>query len=417
MAAALSKFLAPSAYIGPMGILILFCLIYLIAVIVFLIWLKSAFSAHMKLSTSMHFLILLFLALMIALSSGFQVDYRSYLQIWGRVTDGLNPWIFKTGESTGNNYGPAYNLLALFAYLHPLLPKCFFVFLWIGTIAWLDRLSMVDEHLDFRKRILIWLLILVNPYFWRQIPLSAHFDILVATCCLGAIHCQKVRREILAGIWLGMGILFKFIPIVLLPFLCVQNRRIRPKTLVACSALVILTFAVCYILWGDGVFHPLFYAGAQASERHSIYRFLRGEFSPLRLFMENPNVDFISLPSIVILGVVLFFLHIKHNLETSAISLMMLIGVLLLYNLGHSQYQIVPIYVGIYWFIVHSRRGDNISKVVKFWLFYMAWISVIAPGLELAAGAKMAHEIKGIITFGIGAFFWWYLLKDSMAKV
>jgi hypothetical protein len=408
--------LAASPYISSKSILILFGLIYLIAALVFVIWLKSASSTHTKLSNSLHFFILLFLALMIGLLSGFQVDYDDYLRQWRLVTDGLNPWISKTGEGTSNAYGPAYNLLALFAYLHPLLPKCLFIFVWFGTIAWLDKLHMVNENLDFRKKALLWLLIMVNPYFWRQTSLAAHFDILVATCCLGAIHCQKVRREILAGIWLAMGILLKFIPIVLLPFLCIQNRRIRPKLLLTCSALVVLAFTICYILWGDAVFHPLLYAGERPSARHSIFRFLRGEYSPLRLFTDNPNVDFMSFPLIVLLGGILFLLHLKHNFEISAISLLTLTGVLLLYKVGHSQFQIIPIYVGSYWFIVHGRPGNDIVKVGKLALFYLAWISILAPALELAMGSKIAHEVKGILTFSVGSCFWLYLLKDSISR-
>jgi len=392
-------------------------LIYLIALLVFLIWFINASSTHVKLSYSLHFFTLLFLALMIALLSGFQVDYPHYLQQWRLVTDGLNPWISETGEATGNAYGPAYNLLALFAYLHPLLPKFLFIFVWFGTIAWLDKLHMVNENLDFRKKALLWLVIFVNPYFWRQTSLSGHFDILVATCCLGAIHCHKGRRDISAGIWLAVGILLKFIPIVLLPFLSIQNRRIRPKLLLTCSALVVLAFSICYILWGDAVFHPLLYGEERPSVRHSVFRFLRGEYSPLRLFTDNPNVDFMSTPLIVLFGGILFLLHLRHNFETTAISLLTLTGVLLLYKVGHSQFQIIPIYVGCYWFIVHGRAGNSIIKVGGLALFYLAWISILAPALVLVIGSKTAHEVKGIFTFSVGSCFWLYLLKDSISRI
>ena len=261
-----------TAYISSTGVLILSGIIYLIALLVFLIWFINASSTHVKLSYSLHFFALLFLALMIALLSGFQVDYPNYLQQWRLVTDGLNPWISETGEPTGNAYGPAYSLLALFAYLSPLLPKCLFIFVWFGTIAWLDKLHMVNENLDFRKKALLWLVILVNPYFWRQTSLSAHFDILVATCCLGAIHWSKGRRDISAGIWLAVGILLKFIPIVLVPFLSIQNRRIRPKLLLTCSTIVILAFSLSYILWGDAVFHPLLFAAERPSVHPSVFK-------------------------------------------------------------------------------------------------------------------------------------------------
>ena len=67
----------------------------------------------------------------------------------------------------------------------------------------------------------------LGPHFWIEIPWLGHFDILVAWSCLGAMLFSRKNKDVPAGICLGLGVLLKFIPIVLFPFLVVRRGGCR----------------------------------------------------------------------------------------------------------------------------------------------------------------------------------------------
>ncbi len=391
-------------------------ILYLIALLVFLSWVFRSRSRYKELTHSCVFLVLLFLAITTALFSGPRVDYPGYLQQWQLVMDGLNPWVTNAGEMTSNAYGPAYNLLALFSHLHPLLPKCLFVFVWFGTIFWLDNHPILNKKLGPTERLILYLCLLMNPFFWNWFVISGHFDILVAACCLWAIHFQRVRRDFLCGIMLALGILLKFVPLVLFPFLCIENRRLRPKILLSCLTLLVSAFGLSYFLWGDAVFQPILFAGERASTRHSIFRFLRGQYSPLLLVTDAPNVDFMSLPLMAIFSVSLFLLHLKKNFEITTVCLLMVIGILLLYRVGHSQFQVIPIFIGSYWFVLHSHGNMDKHGLGLLALLYLSWISILAPAYQIAVGFQFAVETVGLISFSIGVLFWILFLKTALSE-
>ena len=57
-------------------------------------------------------------------------------------------------------------------------------------------------------------------------------------------------------IW-RLGILLKYMPIVILPFLVFSERRFHFRLLSFCVGVVILGFVVSAIIWGTSTFWPL----------------------------------------------------------------------------------------------------------------------------------------------------------------
>lgn len=54
--------------------------------------------------------------------------------------------------------------------------------------------------------------------------------------------------------------------------------------------------------WGGSTFDPLMFAADRGSHHLSVLRFLRGDFSPLRLITDSPDLDHLSVPLMVIGG-------------------------------------------------------------------------------------------------------------------
>src|SRR4029077_17418215 len=83
----------------------------------------------------------------------------------------------------------------------------------------------------------LWLL---NPFPWQQIAYLGYFDVLVSLACIAAVHGLVGGKDGAAGTYLGMGILLKYMPIVILPFLVFSERRFHFRLLSFCVGIVLL---------------------------------------------------------------------------------------------------------------------------------------------------------------------------------
>src|SRR5262249_18818885 len=103
----------------------------------------------------------------------------------------------------------------------------------------------------------LWLL---NPFPWVEIAYLGYSDVLVALACVGAVHSLLEGKDRVSGTYLALGILLKFMPIVILPFLMFSERRFHVRLLGFCIGVVIFGFAVSVVVWGTATFLPLTFA-------------------------------------------------------------------------------------------------------------------------------------------------------------
>jgi hypothetical protein len=349
-------------------------------------------------------------ALVLTWTKGARHDYEHhYLVTWELVMSGQDPWSQAGGS--GNAYGPAFNVLAPLAALHPLLPKYLFVACWFGLVYW--YLMLARSMSPARSGSERWLLafFLANPLFWIEIPVYGHFDILVACLCVAALHAYRRNNSVIAGGLIAAGTLMKFYPGVLLPLFALQDRRIDGKLVVSFLLVTGLGLGAAYLLWGASIFDPILWAHERPSKHLSIFRFLRGSLSP------TPNLDGFSGPCT--LGAVLAVLWYgrRYRIPLSLATFALFLALFTFYRVGHVQYLVLL--CGLFPYVALEHRTifkqDNSLRLAA--LGYFGWISLYL--LLYHFGGEFNHppmnsfrEFGGLVTFPLSL---WLLLATLQA--
>ena len=233
-------------------------------------------------------------------------DYWGYLDEWMVVLGGRNPWLClrevclnwpedptTLGSRTGfNPYGPLFNALAPLVWVNPLTNKLLFAFLYLAYVTWLIKDLAPRRGLITLSWPLLSLWIL-NPFPWVEIAYFGYFDVLMALACVAAVHSMISKRDGVSGSYLALGVLLKFMPIVILPFLVFSERRFHFRLLSFCVGVVIVGFTVSTLIWGPSTFLPLALAAVRWPS-WSIYEVLASTHSPLHLFWDLPNRNFLD---------------------------------------------------------------------------------------------------------------------------
>ena len=312
-----------------------------------------------------------------------------------------------TGQ--GTKYGPLFNLFAFPAALDALLPKLLFTAAWIVVAAVLLGLYV-------RRRRPGWLVaavacfLLANPYFWNQIPWNGQFDILPAALALLAVHWTLRGKDTPAGVALGAAALLKFYPLFLLPFLAFGQRRSHWRLAASCLATFASGMLMSWAIWGSSAMAAGGYVSETPSKMYSVFRFLRGTVSPLRLVHDAPNVDRWSLPLIVVAGVLVFLLwRQRRRTHPIAAALLGHLTLVTCYRAGLSQYLAFVFLLAVYWVAMEPAAFQKNRRLAWALGSYLGWITLI-DALYFLCGSLAARpwsqlrEAIGLPTFLLAAW-------------
>ncbi len=295
--------------------------------------------------------------LVVTVLSGPRHDYVADLEIWDAVLRGFDPWWLVAGRGIPlNAYGPLFNALAALAWVNPMAPKLLFAFAYLAFLIWLVEDAGVRRGVVGLPRfgLVAWFL---NPFPWVEIAWFGHFDILVAVACVAAVHARSRGRDVSAGASLAAGILLKYIPLVILPFLALDGRRPRPRLFLAAVLPVVLGLGLSVLVWGPPTFRPLTFAATRGSNLLSIFRYLRGADSPLRLVWDAPNLDYLAVPCLAVAGCSVFAWCWWRRAGPAISALLAVLTTLLFYQVGFIQYQMIPFLLASYWAV--SPEGPS----------------------------------------------------------
>jgi Glycosyltransferase family 87 len=359
--------------------------------LVIVLFIRSIDRKHrllpLKTRRGTNFVLIVFSAAFLALTALTWVhgDYRSYLDEWRTVLAGRIPWL-----NPLNAYGPSFNVLAPLVWVNPLANKLLFAFSYLLYVAWLIK--------DFAPRrglvalswpwLVFWLL---NPFPWVEIAYFGYFDVLVALACVAAVHSLVGGKEAVSGTYLALGILLKYIPIVILPFLVFSERRFHFRVLSFCVGVVVFGLVVSVLIWGMSTFWPLILA-ATRSPHWSIYDVLASTHSPLRLFWDSPNVDsldWLEKPFLVIAGLGVFAWCVLRRTGPALSAALAVLVTLLFYRAGYINYQMVLLFLISYWvvsewqqlvehFVLAALLASYFGLLALFELVH--WYGLIEPG-------------------------------------
>ncbi|MEL4894849.1 glycosyltransferase 87 family protein [Crocosphaera sp. Alani8] len=326
-------------------------------------------------------------------------DYGAYLVQWSRVLTGENPW--DLNEPIFNAYGPLYNSIAIFSHVHPLLPKLIFSLSWIAISLYLMKILYQRYSEDSLTMLAGFLFLFANPFLWISISMQGFFDILPAICCVMAVIFRSKRRFILAALFLAIGFLFKFYPIVLFPILVIDNRRIRVLPGITYFIFITVGFLVSFLIWGESTFNPLIFASARDSKILSIFFFLKSRFSPLRLFTEQPNLDNYSNYTMIIGYLVVVFYTWKRRIESSLSAIIYMMIVLVLYRTGHFQFFTSIFLISPFWYATTNLSKSRKEKILVPISIYLYWITILHLTFYLFKGIgpwpwSLFREIAGL---------------------
>jgi hypothetical protein len=311
-----------------------------------------------------------FLAL--AVLTGIQGDYRAYVMEWIAVLAGRDPWDLAAYPI--NAYGPLFNALALLVRVSPLANKLLFAFSYLVYVIWLVKVFAPRRGLDaFSWRLTaLWLL---SPFPWVQIAYVGYFDILVSLACVAAIHNLIGRKDGVSGTYLALGILLKFLPIVILPFLAFNQRRLHFRLLGFCLGIVCSGFLVSLLVWGKSTFAPLAFAATRRSE-WSIYNVLTSTHSPLRYLWQSPNLEWLEKPLLFIAGLAVFVWCILRQIEPARSSALAILVTLLFYRVGFANYQMVVFSLVLYWSVSNWEQFSENPVLTALLIIYFGFLAI-----------------------------------------
>jgi hypothetical protein len=325
--------------------------------------------------------------------------------MWREVRLGHDPWFFAYGvfgKYPMNAYGPLFNIFAIPALVNPLLPKLLFAGAYLVFAVSLIK----DRGKDRLQAGLVWPLLVVwfwMPYCWVELANFGHFDVLVGLLCAAAVEARVRQRDVISGICLGLGVLLKFMPIVLLPFLILDRGRPRYRLLSAAAVTIALGLGASVLLWGPATFRPLIFAAGRSSHHLSIYRFLKGYYSPLQWLNFNEDPDQ-AAPVFMLMALLWAWLLVrKRMIEPAPAAVLAVLVTLMFYQVGFAQYHMVLFVLASHWMM--SARGA-IKEAIPVWIAlgcYFGWLSIFDVLLSTTNIDYMGiQELIGLPTFLLG---------------
>lgn len=342
-------------------------------------------------------------------------DYAAYTDQWSLIMEGKDPWLLPDGTITGNAYGPLFNLLSVPSALHHDLPRAFFTFIWFAAGAYL-YMQLDNDRPKFKSQALFLIFfIFVNPYFFLSTVYYGQFDILVAALCLASVVMRLKGKDKFSGFFLALAFLMKIYPIVILPALVLEGWKVRRKLFVSFLVVVISGLGVSYLIWGNSTFEPFSFASGRESTAFSIFRWLRGVYSPVA---GMHNYDRLSLPLMAISFCVILIIQIYRKLDPLLASILFLLVTLTFFKVGHSQFYTPLFFLMSFWFITEPRlngRRIMFKLIALMPLLYISLIVFIYNATDDFAGgwAKMV-DIIGLPMFVFSAFSIIALLKFAL---
>jgi len=304
-------------------------------------------------------------------------DYIAYIKEWRYVLDGANPWQMVPVNNDLNQtfaaynvYGPLFNLLSLPILVTPLANKLLFAFVYVVCVVWLVK----DFERDQGPIPLSWTVIifwLLNPFPWVELAYYGHFDVLIGAACVVAVHLKLRSKDVLSGVSLAIGILLKFMPIVILPFLVFDRREFSYRLLGSCAALVTGVFLLSFFVWGTPTFEPIAVALSRAPGA-SIYEFLPTDGLP-----DGFGWGWLEKSLGLAVGLIVFSWSTVGRIGTALSACLAILVAVLFYRLGYTNYEMVLFLLISYWAVSEWTQLKDHHFLAGLLVCYFGFLAVV----------------------------------------
>lgn len=343
-------------------------------------------------------------------------DYREYVKQWALVLAGEDPWT-DLGPSSSNTYGPAHNLLALPFWVHPRLPRVLSATSFALACAILS--TGPGRRAGRGERRLLLALTLYNPLLWISAAGIGHNDTFVALLLVGALAAYETRSSV-AGVLVAVATLLKIYPVVVAPVLALRRRRPDWRFAGGFAAAVGVVGVPAWLLWGNGFLVALTYNAARPSKNLSVFRALRGAFSPFRDLAGGWGLDPWSVPMTLAALATLYLVFVARAFRGRATAPLVLLVLLTFYKVGHAQFYTPLLLTAAYVVLRLGREARR--RVLPAFALFVVWLTVVGVvdyGLSLFEIRTWMRDVVGVPTFGLALWLasrWgWGLEADREA--
>jgi hypothetical protein len=228
------------------------------------------------------------------------------------------------------------------------------------------------------------------------------------------VAARSLGISVLTGIFTACAVVLKYYPAVLVPFFSVQNRKLDWQFIISFSLTLLAIFSFTIFQWGFTFLNAITLTTDRQSKILSVFRFLRGPYSPFKSIFGIQNVDQYSIPLLSFALILLLVFLIYKRIDIISGSLLLLITTFTLYKVGHQQFQVTLYLLLIYWLI--ERAPFHRSTLVAVWL-YVVFINFFDIGyyLTLYKGDwRFVRDTVGLLSFCIMTFLFITILREAL---
>ena len=291
-------------------------------------------------------------------------DYRLYILQWQTLLNGHNL------PDYDNAYGIIHYLFSPLILISKQFPK--FVYVLMYLIASFQVIKNIKHLLNNKILILIYVVLFLNPIFWIFGVLYGSNDLFVSSVLVISLIMYRNQHHLKSVFFLFLGVCYKFTPIILLPYLVVNSKKINFRYLLIFGFTVCLLYTIGYFVWDKSILNPFLFGSNRSSKMFSIFAFIGSSRSPLS-FINIYNLDFLSLYLIAISLLLLFFMYVIYKLDRYLMILLSFSFLLLFYKVGHHQFYLslllMMIYILPYHKINFRKNKYLLISIFTFWIW------------------------------------------------
>jgi len=323
------------------------------------------------------FFILSLVLILISIYGGARHDYYLYTITWENLNNGEKNIPY-------NSYGPIHLLLYLIHKLNLLAPKLLFGILFILLSYYIFKKILKKE-----KSILIFFFYLTIHCNFLIISFVYFYgvnDSLVSLFFVISIIFFKKKKIIFSSIFISLGFLIKFYPILFVPQYLFQKREVALKVMFTiCIFIFIFLLSFSTMFDYNLIIEPLKFGNIRDPKFISVLASLNYSFP------ENQFIEFLKkyntyLVIILVLAGHLFTLLKKTDLLYSIIFIYIIL--LTTYKVGHPQFYITLLVISSYLLTLN----DKYLIIFKILMPLIILLSLISLGYSLTSGYDLMRN-------------------------
>lgn len=346
------------------------------------------------------------LMLAIAIRTGIQHDYGHYLEQWNTLLTGSNPWGLNY-DFPPNTYGPLHNVLALAALAHFLVPKVMMLLVFVIVNALIVQ-YLIRQSISRRLWVAYAVLVPFNFVTISVVAVHGDNDALVASLVGLALISHLHGRLALAGIFIGLGALLKFYPLLLVPFFALSRNSISWQLVRGTLLTLAIGVGAAFLVWDTQIITPLSFGASRPPTFLSPLTGLQNLdidwLTALVDFLLITNSAFVLMSMAIGLAITIYF-----RLSWVEASVIGLFFILVTYKVGHVQFYLA-------WLILLTALlpgGPTSRKLLAVFAPFIVYLQLIQLLYYLESNAFLSTRLTdghipglttlftGILTIGL----------------